>query len=346
MAADTAGAVLNAPPQREETEEERTARLEALERRAERDARSAAPTRIVYSEQLIDLIPNSTYSGKSESGTKFDVYSRQDGRMSGRTARGSFDEGTWEITSDGKYCRQWNKWRDASRDCFYVYLIEHDTFRFKAIGKSFESVGRIFPGDPEQLAREISTPEGAPLQLTAIAASSAAVSETTAPPEHVSEEAARPERLGVAILPVAKPRHLNWWDDDAFIQSGRKLVSGRPNLHLAYSYGSRGPEKDLSIRPGAVWKGDNFRQVPDRLGVFALKDRFDVDIALGFYSAPKKAGADADSADRYRVEIYIFDLEFQRMYQGRGDERDYKKVTARLFDELLEDRSRTEGKGT
>jgi hypothetical protein len=42
MAADTAGAVLNAPPQREETEEERTARLEALERRAERDARSAA----------------------------------------------------------------------------------------------------------------------------------------------------------------------------------------------------------------------------------------------------------------------------------------------------------------
>ena len=129
-------------------------------------------TQISSARQLLELISDSTYSGQSEQGTSFHVYSRQDGRMIGRTLTRHFDEGTWEVTSDAKYCRKWNKWRDAGRDCFYVYLIEGDRVRFKAIDKSFESEGRIVPGDSENLKNSMSTVLGAPLLIASAVYSS------------------------------------------------------------------------------------------------------------------------------------------------------------------------------
>ncbi len=124
--------------------------------------------KITSSQQLLTLLSNATSSGKSERGTEFDVYSRQDGRMVARTARGNVDEGTWEITKEGKYCRQWHKWRNAERDCYFVYRLNNGEYRFKAIEKPYESVVRIARGDPEQLQRRISTAEGAPLTLSKI----------------------------------------------------------------------------------------------------------------------------------------------------------------------------------
>ena len=112
---------------------------------------------ISSSQQLLELIADSTYAGRSENGMLFVVYSRQDGRMIGRTENGDVDEGTWEVTTDKEYCRQWNSWRNATRACFLVYKVDDQTLRFKGIGQAFESVGRIVPGDPEHLERNMST---------------------------------------------------------------------------------------------------------------------------------------------------------------------------------------------
>ena len=48
----------------------------------------------------------------------------------------------------------------------------------------------------------------------------------------------------------------------------------------------------------------------------------------------------------YLVDVYVFDLEYERMYHASGHERNYKGVTERLFEQLIGDRKRSAGKGT
>jgi len=110
--------------------------------------------------ELRSYLAGNTSSGKTEKQLEFHVYNSPDGSMFGRTTskynKESQDSGTWEVNKDSQYCRKWNKWRDGKRDCFQVYALEGNKFRMKAIGKRYESIFTVRPGDPEKLGNEIS----------------------------------------------------------------------------------------------------------------------------------------------------------------------------------------------
>jgi hypothetical protein len=305
---------------------------------------AAGPQRISSAQELLDLLSNSTGSGTSERGTQFATYSRQDGHMVARTLKGSVDEGVWEITSDGRYCRQWNNWRDGARDCFYVSRMKDGRFRFKGINKSYDSTVSITPGDPRGLRRRMSTTEGAPLHIAGIATLSVATDVTTrSAGDYKTEAVYLPEDpqsrgLRIAILPFADkfPLRNSQAGNDLLRFSG-ELLNTQSGLTLAYSYYQSELGGGPKLDPGAIWKG-NLEKIPNKPAIYAIANEIDADSALTFFHAPRTA--DSYASDLYMVDVYVFDLTYGRMYNDRADERDYKKVTKKLFDDLITDRER------
>ena len=101
--------------------------------------------------EIRDMITGNTLIGKTEKGYAFHVYHNPNGKMSGQARLTYYDVGTWEVTDDGKYCRQWKKWRRGWRDCFLLSSLGEDQFRLKAINIHYDSTFRIVKGDPEGL---------------------------------------------------------------------------------------------------------------------------------------------------------------------------------------------------
>lgn len=315
------------------------------------------PQRITSAQELLDLLSNTTGSGKSERGTVFAVYNRRDGRMVARTAKGSVDEGVWEITPDGRYCRQWNNWREGARDCFYVFRLDDGRFRFKGIDKPYDSTVSMTPGDSRGLSRRMSTAEGAPLVAAAAVATGAsgqaramsASRQQTSQPQTpgvaaaasaaavsgpTSESKTQTGPLRVAILPFARPRYRGTnsqaeWDLKNF---SRDYVNRRRDLTLSP------PNHALEQEPDSLWEGGAVRQVPKEEQIYSMSNQLNADAAFTYYFAPRSA--DSYASDLYIVDVYVFDLEYQRMYHGSGDERDFKEVHAKLFDQLMADRER------
>ena len=62
-----------------------------------------------------------------------------------------YDVGTWNVADDGKYCRQWSKWRDGARDCFEMYDLGEGKYRFLSIDRRYDTRGQILEGDPHRL---------------------------------------------------------------------------------------------------------------------------------------------------------------------------------------------------
>ncbi len=105
--------------------------------------------------EMRSVISGNTLSGKTEWGADFHVYHSPDRKMSAQGKLAYYDVGIWEITDDGKYCREWTYWRDAARDCFEMYRIGEDRFRIKAINYHYESIFRMRKGDPQNLKGRI-----------------------------------------------------------------------------------------------------------------------------------------------------------------------------------------------
>ena len=101
-----------------------------------------------------DLTAGNTWSGKTENGAVFNIYFSPDGRMSAQSNWDSethYDLGTWEVTDDGKFCRQFDRWRGGAYDCFRMYRLGPNRFRLKAIDEPYDSIYRFRTGDPEGL---------------------------------------------------------------------------------------------------------------------------------------------------------------------------------------------------
>jgi hypothetical protein len=385
----------------------------------------SAPLRISSAQKLLDLISDSTQSGKSERGTQFDIYFRQDGQMVGRTIKGNVDEGIWEAIKDGKYCRQWNKWRDASRDCYYVYKLDNGEYRFKAIEKPYETLVWITRGDPKQLKRRISTVEGAPLRQVRIedtgvpvataasvgatagpeqvpaeagplqqvktedpgvATAAAASARTTSGPDQVTAEKAllrqvktestgvavaaaasvgaisgpdqmtaertssqqesQPEYLRVALLPfTAKFPNSNGaiFLEPELEEFSKKFLGRRSGLKLTYSYYQPELGGGPQLNPAMIWKG-NLNKLPKKSEIYSIADKLDADLALTFFHTLRTG--DWTAYDLFSVDVYLFDLAYERMYHVSGHERNYKEVTEHLFEQLVGDRQESTEKGT
>lgn len=111
---------------------------------------------IVSAEAFKDIVQGNTASGENQNGVEFDVFFAADGTMTGRTTNKyntEFnDSGTWEITDEGQFCETWKQWRNNSRNCFLIYVINDDQYVMKAIGRPpYKDVLTMREGDPEKL---------------------------------------------------------------------------------------------------------------------------------------------------------------------------------------------------
>ena len=97
------------------------------------------------------LLSGNTMSGKNEKGQDFHTYFYAKGTMTGLGLGTYRDGGTWEITSDDKYCRQWSRWDKGTRECFRMFSLGNNFYRIKGTKSSFESLFIIQEGDPKNL---------------------------------------------------------------------------------------------------------------------------------------------------------------------------------------------------
>ena len=70
-----------------------------------------------------------------------------------RGSSGDTDEGTWEVTDDGQWCRQWKG--DAQKACF-IYFKKGDEYEYWYSDRSRMSLeGRFEPIAPNVLHRPV-----------------------------------------------------------------------------------------------------------------------------------------------------------------------------------------------
>ena len=101
--------------------------------------------------ELRVLLSGNTASGRTAEGSNYSVYYRSDGVMSGFAHSQHYYLGSWEVTDDGKFCRQWTKWQQGSRDCFDIYRAGENQFRMISGHPRREATFSVIIGDPEGL---------------------------------------------------------------------------------------------------------------------------------------------------------------------------------------------------
>ena len=113
----------------------------------------AAAEEQLTADEIRALLPSNTLSGRNEKKREVNVYHAADGTMEGmRKGKGiHYDSGTWTITDEGQYCRQWERWRAKTRDCFLVYRIDSDSYRLKSVSDVYTGRARVLQGDPKGL---------------------------------------------------------------------------------------------------------------------------------------------------------------------------------------------------
>ena len=116
-------------------------------------AAGLAEQEIMTVTEIKELLPSNTLSGRNEKQSEIHVYHDPTGAMEGmRRKKGMhFDSGTWTVTDEGQYCRQWNRWREKALGCFHVYRLGDNRFRLKSVTDLYESRVKVEEGDPKGL---------------------------------------------------------------------------------------------------------------------------------------------------------------------------------------------------
>ena len=116
-------------------------------------AAGLAEQEIMTAIEIKELLPSNTLSGKNEKQSEIHVYHDPTGAMEGKRRKKGihFDSGTWTITDEGQYCRQWERWREKALGCFYVYRLGDNRFRLESVTDLYESRVKVEEGDPQGL---------------------------------------------------------------------------------------------------------------------------------------------------------------------------------------------------
>jgi hypothetical protein len=102
-------------------------------------------------EVLRSTLPGNTATGESVYGGKWHIYNVPDGTLLYRPSGGQTEKGTWEITDDGRYCRQWSDVGAGNRQC-WVHFKEGDVYEYWYPDLSRKrGQFKIRPGNPENL---------------------------------------------------------------------------------------------------------------------------------------------------------------------------------------------------
>jgi tetratricopeptide (TPR) repeat protein len=98
---------------------------------------------------LRSLFPGNTGTGEVAGGDQWHIYHVPDGRLLIRNPGGHTDEGTWEITDDGQFCRQWNS---GGRKACWIYFKNGDELEYWYPDRSrMRGKFKIRLGNPENL---------------------------------------------------------------------------------------------------------------------------------------------------------------------------------------------------
>ena len=119
-------------------------------RKAGLPAGKAAPQREpLTADVLRGLFPGNTATGGTALSDQWHVYHEPDGRMRLRNPGGHKDEGTWEITDDGQWCRQW---KSGGKKACFIYFQNGDELEYWYSDRSrMRGKFKIRPGNPENL---------------------------------------------------------------------------------------------------------------------------------------------------------------------------------------------------
>jgi hypothetical protein len=140
----------------------------------------------------------------------------------------------------------------------------------------------------------------------------------------------------VAILPFATSRtgmsQTNTAEQELSSFSNN-FVKGQRDLTLKYSYYLPEFDQKLVGSLDSIWNRGVSTSTPRASEIYALRHYLDADVALMYFY--KKRGAGRYQDELYSVDVYVFDLERQRMYRDRGDERSFKRATKRTLERLF-----------
>jgi hypothetical protein len=151
------------------------------------------------------------------------------------------------------------------------------------------------------------------------------------------------EPLRVAILPFATVDSSSTNLAEGELERvSREYIGRRGDLDITYSYYQPGIGGGPALDSGSLWRG-GFNKLPRTSEIYAVADKLDANVALTYFHAPRAGGF---IYDLFLVDVYVFDIEYERMYHGRGDERDYKNIMENLFDDLMADRQKAGAPGT
>jgi len=100
---------------------------------------------------LRSLFPGNTATGETVFGGGGHVYHVPDGKLLIRTFNGQTDQGTWEITEDGQFCRQWNNFGGGRNTCFIYFTKGSEYEYWYADGSRMLGKFKLKVGNPENL---------------------------------------------------------------------------------------------------------------------------------------------------------------------------------------------------
>jgi len=100
---------------------------------------------------LKSLFPGNTAIGDTAFGGGGHVYHVPDGKLVIRTFSGQTDQGTWEISEGGQFCRQWNNFGGGRKTCFIYFAKGSEYEYWYADGSRMRGKFKLKVGNPENL---------------------------------------------------------------------------------------------------------------------------------------------------------------------------------------------------
>ncbi len=107
-------------------------------------------------DEIKALHADKTVNGVNEKGSKWVVYYDPSGKVRGRanwSGGSETDTGIWEATQDDMFCIKFEKWQDANRRCWQVYMVDGKLNYIGKVGDAKSEVDKDTwrQGNPENL---------------------------------------------------------------------------------------------------------------------------------------------------------------------------------------------------
>jgi TolB-like protein len=116
-----------------------------------REGNTVTQRKSLTSLALRSLFPGNTATGETVFGGGGHVYHVPDGKLLIRTFSDQTDQGIWEITEDGQFCRQWNNFGGGKKTCFIYFTKGSEYEYWYPDGSRMAGKFKLKVGNPDNL---------------------------------------------------------------------------------------------------------------------------------------------------------------------------------------------------